>query len=167
MEPQKEARPNHVLNAYRERRRHRRGEDTYFGSVDCIFTPADDPVRGRRFNEIVEAGTEAGMPRELAEKLYVVAEEEGLDPDLGYALVESGLGVCPPAEGLTNTSESPTTDKYLPEWILPPIPPDDLLRERRLRMSFRRLRALLAEYPEVEGALHAFADEPDVDYCGY
>ena len=118
-------------------------------------------------SEIVEAGESAGMPRSLAEKLYVVAQEEGLDPDLGYALVESGLGVCPPEEGLTNTSTAPTTDKYLPEWILPAIPPDDLLRERRLRMSFRRLRSLLEQHPEVEDALHAFADEPDVSYCGY
>lgn len=161
----------HVLHAYRERRRERRGEDTYFGSLDCLlervehgFTETD---RERRRCEVLDDAEREGMPRTLAEKAYEVAREEGLDPGLAIDLVHSGLGVCPPEGGITNAPEEPTTDKYLPEWILPPIPPDELLRERKLRMSFRRLRSLLDEHQEIGDALDAFAEEPDVEPCGY
>ena len=180
MEQTDEARPtpadreesaSHALDAYRERRRRRRAEDTYFGSSDCVLSKTErqggeTDLTSRRV-EIMDAAQQSGMPPELAELLYDVARDEGLDPALGYELVRCGLGVCPPDDGLSNAPTQPTTDKYRPEWLDPAVPPDTLLRERMLRLSFRRLLSLLERHPEVDDAFRAFAREPDVGYLGY
>jgi hypothetical protein len=167
----REAAAGHALDAYRERRRRRRAEDTYFGSSDCLLARAEDGAEeqelvGRRI-EILREAEQSGMSTELAEMLYDVAREEGLDPALGYELVRCGLGVVPPGDGVSNAPSQPTTDKYLPEWLDPPMPPDALLRERMLRLSFRRLLALLERHEDVDEAFRAFAREPDVGYLGY
>jgi hypothetical protein len=75
--------------------------------------------------------------------------------------------VAPPRGGLENAPEQPVTDKYMPEWLLPPTPTDTVLRERMLRLSFRRLRALLEEHGDAGAAFRAFAREPDVAHLGY
>lgn len=157
-----------ALQAYRERRRRRRADDTYFGSADLLAEAGVDAAElSRRRVDIVQEAQAAGMPAELAEMLYDVARDEGLDPAFAYELVRSGLGVAPPREGIDNAPEQPTTDKYVPEWLLPAQPPDEVLRERMLRLSFRRLRALLEAHPAPEDALRAFAREPDVGQYGY
>lgn len=161
----------HLLEAYRERRRRRRSEDTYFGSVDVLLGDVEKDVeereRQRRRCEFLDEAAEAGMSQDLAERLYEIAWDEGIDPVLGFELVRSGLGVCPPEEGVSNAPSQPTADRYLPEWMFPPMPPDELLRERMLRTSFRRLRKLLEEHEDLDDAFRAFADEPDVDHIGY
>ena len=167
----REARAGHALDEYRERRRRRRAEDTYFGSADCLLARAEEGVEERdlvqRRAELMEEAERTGMPAELAELLYDVAREEGVDPGLGYELVRSGLGVCPPEGGVTNAPSQSTSDKYVPEWLAPPLPTDDVLRERMLRLSFRRLRSLLEEHEQVDDAFRAFAREPDVGHMGY
>jgi hypothetical protein len=166
-----EERAERALAGYRERRRSRRGEDTYFGSLDCLLTrveanlSSEDVVRRR--DEVLAEAEDAGMSRDLAEKLYEVAREEGVDPALGFELVKCGLGVSPPEEGVSNAAQQPMADKYLPEWMFPPTPPDDLLRERMLRMSLRRLRALIETHEELDDAFRAFSREPDVGHFGY
>lgn len=161
----------HVLRAYRERRRRRRGEDTYFGSVDALIAQAEEGVdesdRERRRSEILEEGEAAGMPRDLVELLYDVAREEGLDPGLALELVKSGLGVLTPEDGISNASDTPASDPYLPPWMFPATPPDHLLRERTLHISFRRVRALLEEHHDIDEAFQRFAREPDVGHVGY
>lgn len=167
----REATAGRALNAYRERRRRRRAEDTYFGSADCLLVNAeaglDAAELSRRRIDVVAEAVAAGVPPELAEMLYDVAREEGLDPVLAYELVRSGLGVSPPPDGVANAPSQPTSDKYAPEWLYPPVPTDAVLRERMLRMSFRRLRALLERHADPEEALRAFAREPDVGQYGY
>lgn len=168
---ERERSAGHALDAYRERRRHRRGEDTYFGSSECLLSGAEAGVGGgeaeRRRSEVLEDAEAADMPRALAEILYDIAREEGLDPDLGFELVKCGIGVCIPDEGLSNAPSYPTSDKYAPEWLDAPVSADDLLRERTLRLSFRRLRGLLERHEDAEEAIRAFAREPDVGHCGY
>src|SRR5215213_7153131 len=44
---EREERAGHALEAYRERRRRRRGEDTYFGSADCLLTHDDGSLETR------------------------------------------------------------------------------------------------------------------------
>lgn len=175
-----------VLASYRERRRRRRGEDTYFGSADLILTPegpmgpasrevgaesgergSAEPAIERRRVEILEDAAEEGMPAELAGLLYDIAREEGLDPGLGFELVRSGLGVAPPPEGLSTATDDPMVDRYLPAWMFPPEPTDHMLRERMLRVSFRRLRSILQEEGDPDAALRRFALEPDVGHYGY
>jgi len=158
----------HVLNSYRERRRRRRGEDTYFGSVDLLLGPeAEERDGDRRRSEIMEEAEEIGMSNELVELLYDVALEEGIDPAVGFDLVRSGLGVAPPADGVSNAPDHPMVDKYLPPWMFPAQPTDQMLRERMLRISFRRLRSMLQEEENVEDAFQRFANEPDVGHFGY
>lgn len=166
-----ESRTHRALHAYRERRVSRRAEDTYFGSADCLIAkPQGEGAREeweRRRANLVEEAVDNDMPGELAEMLYDVAVEEGLDPILAYELVRCGIGVQPPDEGVSNAADQPTIDKYRPEWLKDPIPSDDLLRERTLRLSFRRLRGKLEEEPDVDEAFRAFAREPDVGPVGY
>jgi hypothetical protein len=168
---EREQRAGHALAGYRERRRRRRAEDTYFGSAACLLSHAEEGVgeaeRARRLNEILEDAEAEGMSRDLALRLYEVAREEGLDPVLGYELVRCGLGIAPPPDGVSNAPGQPVSDKYLPEWMFAPTTPDTLLRERMLRFSFRRLRSLLEEHEDVDEAFRAFAREPDVGSYGY
>jgi hypothetical protein len=107
------------------------------------------------------------MSPELAEMMYDVAAEEGLDPVLAYELVCSGLGVAPPAGGVANASDQPASDKYYPTWLFPASPTDDVLRERMLRVSFRRLRSLLETHADPDEAFRAYAREPDVGVYGF
>jgi hypothetical protein len=116
---------------------------------------------------ILEESVQEGVPIELAELLYDIAWEEGLDPAIGFELVRTGLGVGPPPEGVSNVAEVPTADRYLPAWMFPATPPDLMLRERMLRVSFRRLRGLLEANDDVDQAFRLFANEPDVGHYGY
>ena len=167
----REHRALRALAGYRERRRRRRTEDAYFGSSALLRAAVEhgitlDELDSRRC-QILEEAAQEGIPVELAELLYDVAWDEGLDPAIGFELVRTGLGIAPPADGVTNRSEEPASDKYLPAWIFPPTPPDEMLRERMLRVSFRRLRALLESEENVDEAFRRFANEPDVGHYGY
>lgn len=167
---EREQRAEHALEAWRERRRRRRAADTWFGTVDGLL--ADDAAldadeRVRRRMDVVAEAVEAGMSPELAEMMYDVAREEGLDPVLAYDLVCSGLGVAPPPEGVANAEAQPASDKYYPTWLLPATPTDDVLRERMLRFSFRRLRSLLEHGGDPAEAFVAYAREPDVGVYGF
>lgn len=167
---EREERASHALEAYRERRRQRRGEDTWFGAGEGLLDEDGlnaDELSRRRIDVIQEA-VGVGMSDELAEMLYDVAHDEGLDPAMAYELVRSGMGVLPPAEGLDNAPQFATSDKYRPEWLEPPVDPDTVLRERTLRFSFRRLRGLLEQHTgDAAAAFRAFAREPDVGPVGY
>lgn len=169
---ERELRAEHALDAYRERRRMRRGEDTWFGDGEGLLEVAeqglDADALSRRRLDVIQEAIDVGMGDELAEMLYDVAREEGLDPVLAYELVRCGMGVLPPPEGVENAPGFPTADKYRPEWLEPPVDPDTLLRERTLRFSFRRLRGLLEEHRgNAAEAFRAFAREPDVGPVGY
>jgi hypothetical protein len=169
---EREERASHALAAYRERRRSRRGEDTWFGDGEGLLEAAehglDAEELSRRRMDVVQECLAVGMSDELAEMLYDVARDEGLDPVLAYELVRSGMGVQPPPEGIENAPQFATTDKYRPEWLEPPVDPDSVLRERTLRFSFRRLRALLEQHTgDAAAAFRAFAREPDVGPVGY
>jgi hypothetical protein len=169
---EREQRADRALDAYRERRRNRRGEDTWFGSSEGMLEAAEhglnpDEISRRRIDVIQEA-VGVGMGDELAEMLYDVAREEGLDPVLAFELVRCGLGVLPPPDGVENAPRFATSDKYRPEWLESPVDPDSLLRERTLRFSFRRIRALLEQHTgDAAEAFRAFAREPDVGPVGY
>lgn len=170
-EAEREESAGHALEAYRERRRRRRADDTYFGSAEVLLERVEEGFgereRAQRRIEILQQAEADGLPPGLAELLYDVAREEGVDPGLAYEVVRSGLGVVPPKEGVSNAPMQRETDKYVPEWLAPALPTDEVLRERMLRLSFLRLRALLNRHESVEEALRAFVQEPDVAYMGY
>lgn len=167
----KEESARRVLHGYRERRRRRRAPDTYFGSSEVLRDAAEhgitiEELDSRRRSILDEADAE-GMPVELAGLLYDIAGEEGLDPAIGFELVRTGLGVTPPEAGLSTAADAPSSDRYLPTWMFPATPPDEMLRERMLRVSFRRLRSILEEEADIDEAFRRFANEPDVGHYGY
>jgi hypothetical protein len=169
---ERQERADRALDAYRERRRNRRGEDTWFGGGEGTLQVAEQGLSAeeisRRRIDVIQEAVAVGMGPELAEMLYDVSREEGLDPVLAYELVRTGLGVLPPPDGVENAPQFATTDKYRPEWLESPVDPDTLLRERTLRFSFRRVRALLEQHTGDAGeAFRAFAREPDVGPVGY
>jgi len=159
-----------VLEGYIERRTRRRAEDTFFGSSellrDSMRAFPTEEMDSRR-SSILDEAREQGFPDGLAELLYDIAWEEGIDPAIGFELVRTGLGVAPPDKGLVTGAQTPTVDRYLPTWMFPPTPPDQLLRERILRVSFRRLRGLLEAEQDPREAFRRFANEPDVGHYGY
>jgi hypothetical protein len=125
----------------------------------------------RRREELVSSAVESGdFTRFLAERVYDIADEEGLEPAFAYELVRSQVAVCGPQPGEPVTSDD-TLVEGTPEWIAPeaamPRVTVELVRERRLRMSFRRLRSHLETCETAEDALAAFVAEPDVGDCGY
>jgi len=169
---EREERAERALQAYRERRRRRRGGDTWFGSGEGLLEGAEQGLNAeelsRRRVDVVQEALAVGMSEELAVLLYDLARDEGLDPALAYELVHSGMGVLPPGGGVDNAPDFATTDKYRPEWLEPPVDPDTVLRERTLRLSFRRLRGLLERHTgDAAAAFRAFAREPDVGQAGY
>lgn len=155
-----------ALARYREERARDGGGRV--GAAECLLqrvaSVGDEEPRLRRRIELVEKAVEEGwMDREMAGEVYDVAREEGLEPAFAFELVRCGVAVCGPEEA----PEAPTVEKGRPAWLEEPVPEEEALHERRLRMSFRRLRHLLEEKGSPEEALIAFAEEPDVDTCGY
>lgn len=134
--------------------------------IECLLDRATrfehQPETARRREELVERAVAAGHPREYADQLYDVAEEEGVDPAVAFELVLCGVGVrelaAPPEDQWEEAQiEAP------PPWINPDPPtPDDAARERHARVSFRRLRGILDETGSAKQALLRFAREPDV-----
>jgi hypothetical protein len=132
------------------------------GTAECLIGKARSLQKdaSRRRLELVEREVEEGrVARELAEEVYDLAREEGLDPLFAFALVECGVAiVIEPDE-----PDAPAVSDRAPEWIHPAhLERDD--RERRLRRTFRRLRSLLERSATPEDALAAFAAEPDVGH---
>jgi hypothetical protein len=130
------------------------------GRADCLLEHARHLREhgSRRRSELIEREVERqGMERELADLTYDLAAEEGLDPLLAFALIECGLLIRlePPAP------EAPVVVEREPDWVHPSALVGTE-QERRLRLSFRRLRSLLEESDAPESALAAFAAEPDV-----
>lgn len=149
-----------ALERYRERRQ---GGST--GARECLLeraTVADEEAAGRRRREeLVGHGTQdLHLSRELAEFVYDLAWEEGLEPAFAFELVGCGVRVCDLDEEGEDVSASV---QGAPEWIADPTPTAAARRERQLRLSFRRLKRLLDERPTTQDALIAFVDEPDVE----
>jgi hypothetical protein len=159
-----------ALEGFRERRRRRRAEDTYFGSEHLLreaLTGGFPAEPDSRRAAILEDARADGVPLDLAELLCDVAWEEGIDPGVAYEIVRTGLGVAPPEGGVSTSESAPAVDKYLPPWMFPATAPDALLRERMLRVSLRRLRGFLEAEPDADEAFRRFANEPDVGHYGY
>lgn len=158
-----------ALERYREGRRALDGGGDGDSAAACLLERAgaleELAGRQRRRVELVErAVAEGGLERELAEEAYDIAREEGLEPAFGLEIVRCGLGVCEPPD---TELEATSAVKGHPEWLVPPVPSEEADRERKLRLSFRRLRHLLEERSSTEEALRAYAAEPDVLECKF
>lgn len=158
-----------ALDEYRDQRRARDGGAPDDETIACLLARAGEieelAGRQRRRIELVErAVEEGGLERELAEEAYDIAREEGLEPAFGLEIVRCGLGVC---EAPDSELEATTSVGVRPEWLAPPVPEEEADRERRLRLSFRRLRNLLEDSERPEEALRAYAEDPEVMECEF
>jgi hypothetical protein len=127
----------------------------------------------RRRAELVDwAVEEAGIARAHAMTIYDTAEEEGLVPAFAFELVLSRVAVCRGPRLDAPVPPADTSVEGAPEWITPaevvePRATESLVREWRMRTSFRRLRGHLERCGSPEEAIDAFCAEPDVGECGY
>jgi hypothetical protein len=117
----------------------------------------------RRHEELMEwAEADLGLEREYAEQIYALAEEEELEPVYALNLVHSGIGVRELEEPEQDMEEE-AVQQAPPDWVAEDaVELDDVALERRLRASFRRLRAHLEESASATEAITAFLREPDV-----
>lgn len=117
----------------------------------------------RRHEVLVERAIERdGLEREAAESIYALAEEEHLEPELALLVAASGVGVME-LEEPDSDPERIGHQQVPPEWVAEgDIPVPEARRERRLRLTFRRLRSLLARTDSATEAVRLLAAEPDV-----
>ena len=103
-----------------------------------------------------------GVPFDLAFAVYRAAEEEGVDPELGFRLVAVESGFRPeavsPAGALGLTQLMPATASELK----PGITREEIFeRDTNLHLGFRYLRTLIRVYDgRVPEALHAYNRGP-------
>jgi hypothetical protein len=116
----------------------------------------------RRHEALMEwAETDLGLSREYAEQIYALAEEEDLEPVHAFQLVRSGIGVRELEEPEQDMDEA--VQQAPPEWVAEDaVELANVILERRLRQSFRRLRSHLEESASPTEAITEFLREPDV-----
>lgn len=116
----------------------------------------------RRHEALMEwAESDLNLDREYAEQIYALAEEEDLEPIYAFHLVHSGLGVRELEEPDQDMEE--TVQQRPPEWVADDaVELEDVVLERRLRASFRRLRSHLEQSVTASNAITDFLAEPDV-----
>lgn len=116
----------------------------------------------RRHEVLMERAEGWGLARPDAEAVYALAEDTGLEPELALLLLRSGLGVTE-LEPVTADPAEPGQQQSPPGWVrAADLAPQAAQRERRLRLSFRRLSSLLAGSGSAAEAVERFASAPDV-----
>lgn len=121
----------------------------------------------RRREDLVQRVADAGHPREYADQLYDVANEEGVDPAAALELVLCGVGVRE-LGGPQQDQWKETQVEAPPPWLTDEPPPaDEAARERRVRASFRRLRSAMERSSSAAEAVRQFVREPDVGDVDY
>jgi hypothetical protein len=117
----------------------------------------------RRHEALLDTAVhELGLDRAHAEQIYALAEEEQLEPILAFQLVRCGVGVLELERPSPDAHES-ASQETPPGWVAAQaVRLDDIVIERRLRLSFRRFRGLLETRGDPVSAARAFMAEPDV-----
>jgi len=138
-----------------EYQRLRASLDTTSGELELVR------LRLERAEELIKYSARYRIPADLAELVYDVALREGLDPELGFRLVniESGFNVRAKshADAYGLAQVQPATARFYE----PDITVEQLLEpERNLRIGFRYLRDLLETYGDIRLALLAYNRGP-------
>lgn len=156
-------------------RRYRQVEDVADQGVACLLDGARrlerSEGRERRREVLLERAAEGGLDRDFAELVYETAQQEGVEPAFAFELVRCGVGVLDLDHLVYDDAGDDEGMKMEgpPEELIVPSEPRPLAaeRERRLRLSFRRLRRHIERSQTPEEALAAFASEADVGRCEY
>ncbi|MBR9990989.1 MAG: hypothetical protein KFH98_14600 [Gemmatimonadetes bacterium] len=126
----------------------------------ALLTGAAHERRHEALMEWAESGL--NLDREYAEQIYALAEEEELEPVYAFHLVQSGLGVRELEEPEQDMDEE-AVQQAPPDWVAKDVVEfEDVVLERRLRASFRRLRSHLEDSATAAEAVAEFLREPDV-----
>ena len=134
---------------------------------DRALALADLPDRERRHSELMETHeARAVASRPVLEMAYELALEEGIDPALALELVSCRVAVLE-LEEPTGASTEDSQSLVAPAWVTPAGAPANMAIERRMRASFRRVRASIEKHGEVTQAIDAFTAEPDVGTFDY
>jgi hypothetical protein len=128
--------------------------------LEGMAAAAGATLERRHETVIARAETELGLARGYLEKVYALAEEEGLEPLYAFVLVRCGVGVR--ELEAPEPAEEEATQQAPPEWDGVEVKLPDVVLERRLRSTFRRLRSHLERTPAPAAAAAAFLAEPDV-----
>lgn len=136
---------------------------SFLSSIERL---SPDTEISRRREELIERAATAGYSREYADLIYDVATEEDLDPVIAFEVVRAGVGVRELADPLPDEGEE-TQVEAAPLWVESPPSEDDAVRERRMRLTFRRLRSAMTAAPSRMDALKAFVEQPDVGAVEY
>lgn len=119
--------------------------------------------REHRREVLIERAESRGLGRGDAELAYDLAVEEGLEPAYAMALVGQGISV----RNFGGRAGVEVSESEEPEWIDRPPTAREASRERRLRETFRRLRAFLESEATPRDAIACFAREPDLESYDY
>jgi hypothetical protein len=117
----------------------------------------------RRHEALMDwAETDIGLPRDYAEQVYALAEEEGLEPLYALHLIRAGIGVRELEEPEQDMDEA-ASQQAPPEWVAEDtVEMEDVALERRLRATFRRFRSHLETMADASAAAVVFLEETDV-----
>lgn len=119
--------------------------------------------REHRRQALIERAEARGLDRADAERAYDVALEEGLEPAYALAVVGQGIAV----QVFRSDGRARASGAVEPEWIDRPPDPSAAGQERRLRETFRRLRSILDQSPDLYHAFTTFGQQPDLEPYDY
>ena len=125
----------------------------------------DEGAVSRRRDDLVQRAVDAGIPRESADQVYDVANEENVDPAAAMEIVIAGIGVRDLTEPAREAWEESQVEAP-PAWVAEPDPVD-AARERHVRNSLRRLRSIMEHTPSSREALNEFVRQADVGPVDY
>jgi hypothetical protein len=130
---------------------------------DGVAALTGDAAKERRHEALMEwAEGELGLERSWAESVYALAEEVELEPVYALLLVRCGVGVRE-LHAPEQDPDEEAVQQAPPEWVgADTVELDDLALERRLRNTFRRMRAHLEQEGTPAAAVETFLAEPDI-----
>lgn len=118
-------------------------------------------LRLERAETVMEYSSRYGVPADLAELIYDVAVQEGLDPELGFRLVKVESAFKERAVSRANAYGLTQVQLPTARFYDADITMERLFEpERNLRIGFRFLRDLLETYQDIDLALLAYNRGP-------
>jgi hypothetical protein len=119
-------------------------------------------VERRHESLMAWAHSELGLDREYAEQVYSLAQESELEPVYAFVLIRCGIGVQE-LEAPEQDTDELAAQQAPPQWVGEDhVKLADVVLERRLRATFRRLRTHLEREATPRAAVDAFLGEADV-----
>ena len=132
--------------------------------VRSVASLKGDGIERRHESLMALAEGELGLERAFAEQVYLLSEEEQLEPIYAFQLIRCGVGVRELSEPERDLETFAAAQGAPPDWVGDAVVElSDAVLERRLRNTFRRFRAHLESAETPAAAVESFLAETDVD----